>query len=354
MGVETLTYTGTYLFGPGAIEKVGELCKLLELKGNAVMVNDKVTWEIAGKRVSEVLKANGFDEVETTIVTEGATMLEVEKVREKARRLKPSVVFGIGGGVNMDVAKAVHFMDKIPCITIPTQAATDAMTTHHSILYQKGMPSNMPHGTPPLACVVDMDIVLKAPHRFAAAGMADYLAKESAVVDCKVAHEAGKFPAYNEYAVALAKTNLELLKKYAKSIGKNDEKGIEILMRAQMHDGILEALGDSRILGGSEHMIGFLLQGTASGKKIMHGEACVPGTIMMVCHQGGDWKSVKKALEEAGCPTTAEQLGLTDQEIIKALVSASAASKAFSYSILTQKPLTEETATDLAKKTGII
>jgi len=101
-------------------------------------------------------------------------------------------------------------------------------------------------------------------------------------------------------------------------------------------------------------MIGFSLQASASGKKIMHGEACGPGTIMMVCHQEGDWKAIKKALEEVGCPITAGQLGLTEQEIIKALVFASNASKAFSYSILTEKPLTEESAAKLAEKTGII
>jgi len=108
---------GTYLFGDDAIERSGELCRELGLKGKAILVNEQVTWEIAGERISEVLKKNGFEEVCNVMVEKGAVVSEVDNVRKMVRSLGPSVVLGIGGGVNMDIAKAASSGEGIGCIS---------------------------------------------------------------------------------------------------------------------------------------------------------------------------------------------------------------------------------------------
>ena len=54
----------------------------------------------------------------------------------------------------------------------------------------------------------------------------------------------------------------------------------------------------------------------------LHGEKCGIGSIMMAKLQGQDWKKIAKTLKDVGAPTTAKQIGLNPDEIIKALTIA--------------------------------
>jgi glycerol-1-phosphate dehydrogenase [NAD(P)+] len=94
--------------------------------------------------------------------------------------------------------------------------------------------------------------------------------------------------------------------------------------------------------------------------KGLHGEQVAIGTILMAYLQGLDWLTVKKALEEVGAPTRAEQIGLNGQAIIRTLVRARAINDAWIrerpdiYTILMEESLTEESAKEIALKTGVI
>ena len=54
----------------------------------------------------------------------------------------------------------------------------------------------------------------------------------------------------------------------------------------------------------------------------LHGEQCGVGAIMMMYLHGGDWKRLKNALLTIGAPTTARELGVTNEEVVRALVMA--------------------------------
>ncbi|WP_162009150.1 hypothetical protein [Vulcanisaeta sp. EB80] len=43
------------------------------------------------------------------------------------------------------------------------------------------------------------------------------------------------------------------------------------------------------------------------------------GTIISAYLQNRDWRMVREALETVGAPTTADELGLSKEELIKAL-----------------------------------
>src|SRR4030065_441935 len=43
---------------------------------------------------------------------------------------------------------------------------------------------------------------------------------------------------------------------------------------------------------------------------------------MMMCLHGGDWQRIRKALQMIGAPTTAKELGVTEDQLIEALVHA--------------------------------
>jgi glycerol-1-phosphate dehydrogenase [NAD(P)+] len=85
----------------------------------------------------------------------------------------------------------------------------------------------------------------------------------------------------------------------------------------------------------------------------MHGEQCGLGAIMMARLHGLKWKRVKETLERVGAPTTAEELGVESDHIIKALTLACTI-RPERYTILNERKLGYEAAEKLARATGVI
>ena len=87
--------------------------------------------------------------------------------------------------------------------------------------------------------------------------------------------------------------------------------------------------------------------------KAMHGEQCGIGCIMMMYLQGDNWKPVRDALKMIGAPVTAAEIGLSEEDVIDALVAANKVRKD-RYTILGDNGLTRNAAYNLAKNTGVI
>ena len=372
MESRSIAFCGRFLFGKDVLDGATDFLAQLGLKeANAVMINDANTWKVAGERLSKSLLESGLERVETTFVEKGAVRLEVDKAREKIRSLRPCVVFGVGGGVNMDIAKASAFLEKSRWITVPTIFSTDAMTGINATFRaeERGVDGKEHEGDydltvgPPLACIVDTEVVRSAPWRYQAAGFADYIAKLCAIEDWGLAYSRGKDEDFSEYAITLARSQVEYLIANASRIRKMEEPAFNAFLLMMMNDGFLSQVGgSSRILFGSEHMVaqGLMEEQLREHVKGLHGEQVAIGTILMAYLQGLDWLAVKEALEEVGAPTRAEQIGLNDQALIRALVRARAINEAWIrdrpdiYTILMEESLTEESAKEIALKTGVI
>jgi len=368
----SIAFCGRFLFGKDVLDGATDFLAQLAVKeANAVMINDAKTWKVAGERLSKSLLESGLERVETTFVEKGAVRLEVDKAREKIRSLRPCVVFGVGGGVNMDIAKASAFLEQSRWITVPTIFSTDAMTGINATFRaeERGVDGKEHEGDydltvgPPFACIVDTEVVRTAPWRYQAAGFADYIAKLCAIEDWGLAYSRGKDEDFSEYAITLARSQVEYLIANASRIRKMEEPAFNAFLLTMMNDGFLTQVGgSSRILFGSEHMVaqGLMEEQHRENVKGLHGEQVAIGTILMAYVQGLDWLTVKKALEEVGAPTRAEQIGLDDQAIIRTLVRARAVNEAWIrdrpdiYTILMEESLTEESAKEIAVKTGVI
>jgi len=110
--------------------------------------------------------------------------------------------------------------------------------------------------------------------------------------------------------------------------------------------------GSSRPTSGSEHMFSHILDKIAPGKAL-HGEQCGVGSIMMMYLHGGDWKRIRAALQQIGAPTTAKELGVSNDQLIEALVHAHEIRKD-RYTILGDRGLTRDAAERLATITNVI
>ncbi|UCH03109.1 MAG: iron-containing alcohol dehydrogenase [Candidatus Bathyarchaeota archaeon] len=341
-----------YLYGSGAINEIGTFCNdELSLTGKAILISDPTVWTIAGKQISENLMHAGFEKVESVFV-KGAWKSEVDMIREKIRALGATVVFGIGGGVNMDVAKAAASEENINIITVPTIFATEAQTMALAV-FRDGYRPNI---RPILGCVVDTDIIKQAPWRFQAAGYSDFMGKTSGIADWELACSRKKEFTQNFsgiFGYELAKLQLRLLHKYAVAVKNKEEKAFDLFLQVFMIDGEINQLCKPGWNWGTEHAVA---RGLEDCVDVLHGEAVGISTILMTCWQGGDWKNVKKTLETVGAKVTAKQLGVSDDKIINALTDATSWVKQRPnyYTILHEKPLTDKTAQFLAEMTEVI
>lgn len=335
--------------GNETLELIGKICKKLGFSESALVVTGPHTHLIAGQKVIDILDDAGIN-VDRLIVS-SLTVKDVKTVEEKIRELKPQVVLGIGGGTKIDVAKLGSARQGVPFISIPTTASHDGIAS--SVVSLKGL--NKPYSRvaqSPMAIVVDTSVIIKASHRFAASGCGDVLAKFTAVRDWELAHNA-KNEYYGEYAASLSLMGAKLVADHADIIQPGIEEGVRALLEALISCGVAMSIaGSSRPCSGSEHLFSHALD-VISPKPAMHGEQCGVGTIMMARLHGLDWKRVKGTLERVGAPTTAEELGIEPEYVIKALTLACAI-RPERYTILDERELSYEAAKKLARATGVI
>ena len=110
--------------------------------------------------------------------------------------------------------------------------------------------------------------------------------------------------------------------------------------------------GSSRPTSGAEHMISHMLDLTCPGRAL-HGEQCGVASIMTMFLHGGDWMKIRDTLRKIGAPTTAKGLGVTDEELIDAMIHAHEI-RSDRFTILGTTGISREVAEIAARTTGVI
>lgn len=337
------------IVGEGVIESVAEISRRLGFTDSALIVTGSRTWNAAGKTVRRVLEKGGLN-VETLIV-ESATIKDVEAVEERIKSLKPQVVLGVGGGTKIDIAKLSSARQGTPFISVPTTASHDGIASPLSSIKGLEKPFSV-MAQAPIAIIADTSIIMRAPHRLISSGCGDVVAKFTAVKDWKLAHEE-RNEYYGEYAASLSLMSAELVMQNAEMIKPENEEGLRVLLEALISCGVAMSIaGSSRPCSGSEHLFSHALD-IIKPNKAMHGEQCGVGTIMMAYLHGADWKRIRETLEIVGAPTNAEGLGVSKEDVVKALFLASSI-RPERYTILNKLNLSLEKCEEIAKVTGVI
>ena len=88
-------------------------------------------------------------------------------------------------------------------------------------------------------------------------------------------------------------------------------------------------------------------------KPKLHGEQCGVGSILMMALYGGDWKFIRDCLKAVGAPINARELGISDDDIIEALLMAHKI-RPERYTILGDNGISKEAAYELAHNTEVI
>ena len=335
--------------GNDTLSLLGEICKRLEFDESALIVCGKDTKTIAGKKVIDLLNDTGMN-VDHLVVT-SSTLEEVKVVEERITEFKPQVVLGVGGGTKIDVAKLSSTRQGIAFISVPTTASHDGIASPVAAVKGLDKPYSV-MAQSPMAIVADTDIIIRSDYRFTASGCGDLISKFTSVRDWELAHNV-KNEYYGEYAASLALMSARLAAKNVEIIKPESEEGLRLILEGLISCGVAMSIaGSSKPCSGSEHLFSHSLD-IIEPNGALHGEQCGVGSIMMAYLYDIDWKGIKETLEKAGAPTTAEELGVEPESIIKALVTACSI-RPERYTILDVKKLDYNSAKKLAKVTDII
>ncbi len=323
--------------GENALEKLSEYSSK-----NTLVVSGPKTRKIAGNEAAEIL--------ETDIVTiDEPSMKEVEKVKQCLKGKELAIA--VGGGKVIDVTKAASYDNNINFISVPTTCSNDGVASQMASL-TNGSTRESIVTHPPFSVIVDFEIILNCPYNLIRGGIGDTISNFVAVKDWKLGNTV-KNEYYGDYSSRLSLMVAELIKKRVHSIREKKIGGLGTLMEALISSGAAMGIaGSSRPASGSAHKFSHALDSLAN-KSALHGEQCGVGAIAMSYLQGEDWREIKNTLKEGGCPTTAKELGIDEEILLKAMIKAKEI-KPRRYTIIEHIGLNEEIAENALKNTGII
>ena len=176
------------IFGPDAIDRLGELARALGT--NALLVTDPGI-VVAGhvERARRSLNAAGVTVTIFDEVRENPTTREVDQCFEVARSIRPQLIIGLGGGSSMDTAKGCNFVltnggrmqdywgigkaskPMLPLIAVPTTAGTGSECQSFALIADERTHQKMACGDPkaaPRVAILDPLLTVTQPRRVAA------------------------------------------------------------------------------------------------------------------------------------------------------------------------------------------
>lgn len=344
------------LIGERVISEAGSLIRSLDGGGPSKVA--VITGSVVKKRAGKILAASlsGASLASKWHIVDDASMDTVNRLHDKIiiNDGMPDFVVGFGGGRSVDVAKMTAFLLGRPFLSVPTSASHDGISSPFVSVRGTDKPHSVKANTP-IGVLADTHLLSQAPPRLLAGGCGDLVAKITAVKDWELARdEKGEY--FGTYAANLAYMSAKIILDESDKLKANDRFSIRTIVEALISAGVAACIaGSSRPCSGAEHLFSHALEYITEGAADcgLHGERVGIGTIMMAKLHGLDWERVAETLRNVGAPTTARQIGLTDEQVVEALVRAQSL-RPDRYTILSKVALDKESARELARSVGVI
>jgi glycerol-1-phosphate dehydrogenase [NAD(P)+] len=335
------------LVGSDILHELGEFVVSLGFESPILVVSGPTVGKMLKPSVTEALSAQGFKAVWCTV--HQPSVDEANRVRMLGANANG--IIAVGGGKVIDVAKFAAQSLNRPYISVPTSASRDGIASPFASLKGLDRPYSI-KTKPPAGIFADIAVIARAPSRLLSSGCADLIAKETAVRDWELAKkEVGEY--FGHYAANLALMSARLVLENAQRISAHDEEGVRDVVEALISAGVAAGIaGSSRPCSGSEHLISHALDMIRPGVGL-HGEKCGLASIMMAKLHGLDWVKIRDALKALGAPTSARDLNLDPEALIRAIVMAPQI-RPDRYTILHKFKMTEEQAAELARSVEVL
>ncbi len=306
------------LVGHRVLGQVYELASRYARSASATIITGDITYKLAGKEVEDSLSTSGM---KTSVIrTGGANSENLDKIESEIRNISPGILIGVGGGSKIDLTKKVAFDLGISYISVPTSPSHDGIASPRASL-KRDNHFLSENAVMPIAIIADTSVMVKAPFRYLAAGAADVISNETAVLDWKLAHRLRGEEMSSSSAALAEYASHELLEK-VNMILPGVEESVWLVVKQILASGTAMAIASSsRPASGSEHLFSHALEMQGKGSAI-HGEYCAMGTVVSMYLHGGDWERIRDAFETLHLSIKAKDYGLSSEDVIKALSEA--------------------------------
>lgn len=177
------------VFGTGAVDRLGELARELGARRALVVTDPGIAAAGHLARARRALEAAGLEVAVYDGARENPTESDAEACAAFARRARPDLIVGLGGGSSMDTAKAANVLlsngrrmrdywgygkvrkPLLPLIAVPTTAGTGSEFQSYALITHDETHQKMACGDPKLAAaaaLLDPELTLSQPRRVTA------------------------------------------------------------------------------------------------------------------------------------------------------------------------------------------
>ncbi len=317
-----------YIQGPGELYKVFEYGKRYGSKFYFVI--DTGVSEMIEARLEAIENRHGCEYTSESFSGE-CCMENVHALAANVMKSGCDVVVGVGGGKVLDVAKLVADEANVARIIAPTAASSDAPAADWAALYDiNGISLG---GIPTKRCtelvLVDSEIIVNAPARLFAAGIADALVtwfEAEANYRSFTPNYIGRGYAICRAGMALARECYEILlqdgkKAYEAVKSKNLTAAVENVIEANT---LLSASGFMNAGCAGAHGIHNGISEIEESQQRLHGEKVAFGLICELVLENADTELLDRILsflDSLDLPVTMDQLGIEcSEENLEAII----------------------------------
>jgi len=298
-----------------AIESLGDL-----LTDRRIVTTGRVAIAV-GSGVADGVRGAVESAVPGAPVSEvdGGSLAAARTLADGLRGSRPDVLVGIGGGGSLDVAKWAATAIGVPFVSVATTLTHDGLASPVAVLEEDGYKGS--YGVqPPIAVVVDLDLVRAAPANHTRSGIGEAVSNLSAVADWVLArrHVA---EAYDGLAAAMATTAaLAVLNEGRET---TDDAFLETLAGALVVSGLaMTAAGTSRPCSGACHEISHAID-RLFPRTALHGEQVAVGALFASFVRGDRRTAeIDTCFRVHGVPRLPGDLGLDAAGFTAAVVAA--------------------------------
>jgi glycerol-1-phosphate dehydrogenase [NAD(P)+] len=269
--------------GPGALARTVEVFRACFGAQPAIIVADDNTFQVAGKRVCELLQAAGQPARAPYLFHDPHLPAYYDRVETLAAAFAEhdAIPIAVGSGTINDLTKLAAHLAGRPYMAVATAASMDGYTAYGASITRNGAKQTI-YCPAPTALVADIDIISAAPPAMNAAGYADLLAKVVAGADWLLADALGIEPVH-QTAWDLIQPQLRSWLADPAAVRAGDLPAIERLIEGLIMSGLgMQAAKSSRPASGAEHQFSHLwdMQGHVhAGEAPSHGFKVGIGTL---------------------------------------------------------------------------
>jgi glycerol-1-phosphate dehydrogenase [NAD(P)+] len=245
--------------GQNELERTADYFKTCFPDSRPVLVADRNTWQAAGEKVQQILKA-GFPETLTPFIFEETDMhAEMRYVDQLTAYLRSvdAIPVAVGSGTINDLTKLAAQRCGRPYMVVITAASVDGYTAFGASITHEGFKQTFQCAAP-LCVVADLQVIAAAPPEMNAWGYADLIAKIPAGADWILADALG-IERIDQTAWKLVQHPLRTLTADPAGVKNGSEKALCFLVEGLLMAGLaMQATGSSRPASGAEHQFSHL------------------------------------------------------------------------------------------------